>query len=330
MPLHQVSSTAEFNSLLAENSLFVVNFTAEWCGPCRAISPKIEQLAEQNKKVKIVKVDVGLADVAKKYNVSVIPTFCFFHNQKEISRVTGASFPQIQTQVNNLANLSSANDISSPDGKSGSSSSSSASNFLSEIKKYIPKGYDTLNSIIDKTQLDGLNITPLYSKNTLQLSTIFELSHKKESEFVSDADSQILIFIPFHNHSKVYSVLIKFKLGSKEKETSTEVGTPDYPEDELQPPTSLKIWSNTPGVISFDDATDGKPVQSIELNNKVDENGWIEVKLRFVKFQNATSLVLFFDGEDEDNHTIIEKIVFVGNSGISKDQGKIEKIGEAE
>jgi len=70
----------------------VVDFWAEWCGPCRIIAPIIEELAEQYQgKVKVGKLDVDQnPQIAIKYGVRSIPTVLFFKNGEVVDSILGA------------------------------------------------------------------------------------------------------------------------------------------------------------------------------------------------------------------------------------------------
>lgn len=70
----------------------LVDFWAEWCGPCRAISPIVEELAkEYAQKLKIGKLNVDEnSKVAAKYGIMSIPTLLFFKNGKVVEQVVGA------------------------------------------------------------------------------------------------------------------------------------------------------------------------------------------------------------------------------------------------
>ncbi|MDP3964367.1 MAG: thioredoxin [bacterium] len=78
--------------VLQEKSLPVlVDFWAEWCGPCKALAPIIEEVAkEQDGKVKVVKLEVDEnPETASKYNVLSIPTLAIFKNGELVKTMVG-------------------------------------------------------------------------------------------------------------------------------------------------------------------------------------------------------------------------------------------------
>jgi len=87
-------SDANFESeVLKANSPVVVDFWAEWCGPCRMIAPALEEIAGSlGEKVKIVKLNVDEnPQTAAKYNIQSIPTLMIFKNGSMSSRQIGAA-----------------------------------------------------------------------------------------------------------------------------------------------------------------------------------------------------------------------------------------------
>ena len=70
-----------------------VDFWAEWCGPCRMVSPVVEELSnDYDGKVKFVKVNVDEAnELASKYNIFSIPTLAIFKNGQLVSQQVGAA-----------------------------------------------------------------------------------------------------------------------------------------------------------------------------------------------------------------------------------------------
>jgi thioredoxin 1 len=78
--------------------LALVDFWAVWCGPCQAIAPVIEQLAEQFAgKIKVAKLDTDSnQNTAVRFNVRSIPTIMFFKDGQHVDTVIGAD-PRIRT-----------------------------------------------------------------------------------------------------------------------------------------------------------------------------------------------------------------------------------------
>ena len=67
-----------------------VDFWAPWCGPCRMMSPIVDQLADELADVKVCKVDIDQAEaLATEYGVEVVPTFIVFENGEAVKSVSG-------------------------------------------------------------------------------------------------------------------------------------------------------------------------------------------------------------------------------------------------
>lgn len=68
----------------------LVDFFATWCGPCRMMSPIVDQLADELADVKVCKVDIDQAEaLATEYGVEVVPTFIVFENGEVVKSVSG-------------------------------------------------------------------------------------------------------------------------------------------------------------------------------------------------------------------------------------------------
>lgn len=84
----KIESVDQFNK--ENNGLVLVDFYADWCGPCKMLLPIISQIEEMNTGAKILKINVDdVSELAAKYGVSTIPTLIFFKDGKEVRRSIG-------------------------------------------------------------------------------------------------------------------------------------------------------------------------------------------------------------------------------------------------
>jgi thioredoxin len=88
----QVTDDA-FDRTVGQPGLVLVDFYADWCGPCRIVGPILEQLAtEMEGKLSVVKLDVDAnPKTAMKYGVMSIPTLILFKDGKPVDMVVGAA-----------------------------------------------------------------------------------------------------------------------------------------------------------------------------------------------------------------------------------------------
>ena len=88
----KVATNTNFSDLLQDSKLVVVDFWATWCGPCRMLSPILDEVeAEMPNDITVVKVNVDDADeIAAQYRIMSIPTLLFFKNGKVVDKTVGA------------------------------------------------------------------------------------------------------------------------------------------------------------------------------------------------------------------------------------------------
>ena len=87
-----ILSTSNFEQIVDETPILLVDFWAEWCGPCRAVAPVLKDLAEEYQgKVWVGKLNVDENQaLAQKYGAASIPTFWAFKEGKPVGRFVGA------------------------------------------------------------------------------------------------------------------------------------------------------------------------------------------------------------------------------------------------
>lgn len=91
MPAAYIENEAEFDSLLASESLLVIDCTAAWCGPCRLVAPLMDQLADEySGQAKVMKVDLdNNREIANRYQVRSIPAVMFFKDGEVAETLVG-------------------------------------------------------------------------------------------------------------------------------------------------------------------------------------------------------------------------------------------------
>lgn len=314
-----VKSETDFDNYVSNNKYLVVNFTAQWCGPCQAIKPIVDQMYDSSEfqALEVIRVDLDTQQgLAGKYGITSIPTFLFMKQGNIVDKLTGAG--NVRGGFEKLATMAKQDDPHAQRNGNGSSTDTTTSNnstgvsHLKEITKYVPKGYNVLNSTVYGGDFEALNTVPLQKDG--HVKEVFDLN-KDNTCIFSDADSQMLLYVPLTHISKIYSILIKTNKPIKSLE-NLNLDSDDL--DEIQLPNLIKIWGNKLNILSFDDAASNSTPQHLQ-SLQLESDGWYECKLKYVRFQNVQSLNIFIDGDDDDNHTMIEKIAIIGIGGEEKD-----------
>lgn len=88
----KVATNDNFAGLLESDKLVVVDFWATWCGPCRMLTPILDEVEEEMAgKLEVVKVNVDDADeIAGQFRIMSIPTLLFFKNGQLVDKTVGA------------------------------------------------------------------------------------------------------------------------------------------------------------------------------------------------------------------------------------------------
>ena len=87
----EVTTSNWDNEVIKAQGLVMIDFWAAWCGPCRMISPTVEELSkEYSGKIKVLKLNTDEnSDIASRYQVMGIPTIMFFKNGNKLDQIVG-------------------------------------------------------------------------------------------------------------------------------------------------------------------------------------------------------------------------------------------------
>ena len=88
----KIATNTSFDGLLHDEKLVIVDFWATWCGPCRMLSPLLDEVEEEMAdKIAVVKVNIDDADeIAMRYRIMSIPTLLFFKGGELVDKTVGA------------------------------------------------------------------------------------------------------------------------------------------------------------------------------------------------------------------------------------------------
>jgi len=259
-----------------------------------------------------------------------MPTFMIFKNGRETQRIKGADPQALNAAVKSLAAEASSSDT----GAEGSGSGGSGGTWMGTE---LPRGYSDITSSVDQQGLDFLNLDSSAggARSVFESSEPSALSKgkgkstgsastgNKKDYIESDTDEQIMMFIPFQSSLKIHSLHLTSVVATQE-------GDEDETEEVMRPRT-VNIYISRSNVLGFDEAEDLPPTQSITL----EPGDWdtkthtAKLELRFVKFQNVSSLVVFVvDGIGDGEKTRVDRVRILGETGEARKMGKLEKIGD--
>ena len=87
----KVELNNNFDEIISSNAKVLVDFYADWCGPCKMVGPLVAQIADEHDDVAVVKVNVDdEMELAEKFGVASIPTIILFKDGKEAKKNIGA------------------------------------------------------------------------------------------------------------------------------------------------------------------------------------------------------------------------------------------------
>ena len=104
MSVYEIQTIAQWNEIIkkAGDSIIIIDFYAVWCGPCKAVKPKYEMLAETYKDLNILFLSVDIEKVPQlsdKFEITSMPTFLVVHKDKITKRITGGNIGEIDFAI---------------------------------------------------------------------------------------------------------------------------------------------------------------------------------------------------------------------------------------
>lgn len=84
--MQHIHSKQEFKEALEANPRVIVDFFATWCGPCKMLSPILEQIDKENEDVEVLKIDTDeVSELAEEFRIMSIPTVYYFKDGKQVA-----------------------------------------------------------------------------------------------------------------------------------------------------------------------------------------------------------------------------------------------------
>jgi thioredoxin 1 len=101
--MKEVNNESEYKMALAMNQMVLIDFYASWCGPCKGLAPKLEQLAKKYPKVAFIKLNVDNQDLSRivgMHNITAMPTTILFKGGMKKETIIGADIIKIESAIN--------------------------------------------------------------------------------------------------------------------------------------------------------------------------------------------------------------------------------------
>ncbi|KAL8294409.1 hypothetical protein RB597_007903 [Gaeumannomyces tritici] len=333
----EVTSLAQLRGLIQEHKgLLLAVFTdPQSAARSDALLGQFQALAGNQSQLRAARIDVGKhPDIAAAYQIEDPPKVVAFSNGKALQTSKNADLSSLRDLLKLRGSLggaaAAAGGESSGGGGGGSSAAAAAAAAANNwLGAALPRSYKDVSDQIELKRVELLNVDSeqgsvrvLFSQEKPSALAAGKGKETGETDWVeSDTDEQLLLFMPFQSMLKLHTLQI----------TSIPPTGDDVDEDEVpMRPKTIKLYPNRPHNLDFDQAERTEPTQEIEISaSDWNAEGTANIPLRFVKFQNINSLVIFVESGDGSSEKVrLDRLRLIGDSGEKREMGKLEKIGD--
>jgi len=172
---HHIEDSSSFYLEIAKNRLTVVDFFAQWCGPCKFCAPLFEELAKKYAGAGFFKVDVDqLSDIAQYCQITAMPTFHLYKNDQKVGEVVGADMNQLESLIKQ--HIGNSNSYSGTGRKLGDSSSGTAGTTYVNPFRLQKEQSNTTAKDVEATKKPGLVDNDVEMTEDEMLQVALELS----------------------------------------------------------------------------------------------------------------------------------------------------------
>jgi thiol-disulfide isomerase/thioredoxin len=261
----------------------------QWCGPCKAISPSFDKLAQQHEgsaSIIFAKCDVDKAkDVAQACGITAMPTFQFFKNGAKVDEVKGADVQQLNTKIGYYTAAVLKEPAESSKSATGNASATAAPGSLRSL----------------------INVEGGKLLNASNLSSIRNIASPPPAGFAvsSASGAKVLIHIPFTSPVTPSHIKITVPANSTSNAPSRVLVGTNVP---LRPVVKAKDGSIEDIGIDMESLTKAENTQAFNVYSDEYTNGTTELKLKASKFKGIKSLTIRIDANLSGEEKTISKI----------------------
>ncbi|RDA89971.1 hypothetical protein CP533_0860 [Ophiocordyceps camponoti-saundersi (nom. inval.)] len=316
-----VASTEQFEKTIRSSKIVVASFFTESSDPCRSLSPVYDTLSRALSRpslITFVTIDKEKNEsLAKEHGVTEVPTFLLFRDAAVIDRARG---PDPQGLQNLMKKLAFEVD-SIGEGEQGEKSASTDSWRGAEVVR----GYHDITDQVEVRGCELLNscqdagpVNVLFDTSKPSALGNGKASTDTKDWVQSGADDQLLLFMPFQSSIKLHTLQL--------------TSLPPKDQDEVSRPEVIQLYINRPRNMDFSEADDTEPTQTITLDaGDWNSEGTINVSLRYVKFQKTNTLVIYVQkGVDGAEAVRLDRVKIIGDEGLKREMGQLQKIGDGQ